>query len=88
MKRHLCLLVCVQDQPPVVAHLFCVHVPSADRLQHEETHLKDALQGGRPGRKEEQSRGSSASLSSSALRTGSCVAGETHFIHQQHLQIC
>lgn len=39
----------VQDQPAVAAHDLRLHVPAADRLQHEETHIQDALQGGRSG---------------------------------------
>ena len=34
----------------MAAHVVCLHVSAADRLQHEETHVQDALQGGRPGR--------------------------------------
>lgn len=35
----------------MAAHIVCLHVSAADRLQHEETHVQDALQGGRPGRR-------------------------------------
>ncbi len=34
----------------MASHFVCLHVSAADRLQHEETHVQDALQGGRPGR--------------------------------------
>lgn len=33
----------------MAAHDLRLHVPAADGLQHEETHVQDALQGGRPG---------------------------------------
>lgn len=33
----------------MAAHDFRLHVLAADGLQHEETHVQDALQGGRPG---------------------------------------
>lgn len=35
----------------MAAHLVRLHVPPPDGVQHEETHVQDALQGGRPGRK-------------------------------------
>lgn len=41
--------LCFQDQPAVAAHDLRLHVPAADGLQHEETHVQDALQGGRSG---------------------------------------
>ncbi len=44
-------LLSFQDKPAVAAHYVCLHVSATDRLQHEETHVQDALQGGRPGMK-------------------------------------
>ena len=44
------IVVCLQDEPAVAPHFVCLHVSAPDRLQHEETHVQDALQGGRPGR--------------------------------------
>ena len=38
-----------QEQPALAAHLLRLPVPAAHRLQHAQTHLQDALQGGRPG---------------------------------------
>lgn len=39
----------LQEQPALAAHLLRLPVPAAHRLQHAQTHLQDALQGGRPG---------------------------------------
>ena len=38
-----------QEQPAMAAHLLRLPVPAAHRLQHAQTHLENALQGGRPG---------------------------------------
>lgn len=38
-----------QEQPAMATHLLRLPVPAAHCLQHAETHLQDALQGGRPG---------------------------------------
>lgn len=41
----------VQNKSAVAAHFVRLHVPSPDGVQHEETYVQDALQGGRPGRR-------------------------------------
>lgn len=67
----------------MAAHHVCLHVPAADRLQHEEAHVQDALQGGRPGKKNEgcfQATSSEVSLTWAVIPV-LCLAGETHFIH-------
>lgn len=79
----------VQDEPVVAPHVICLHVPAADRLQHEETHIQDALQGGRSGRRTRASESSHRLLFIRVVGlTLLFVAGETHFIYHWHLQVC